>query len=116
LHDPLFEQVMLYGEAHSYLIALAVLNPEQWHVLAQQLGVQAERQESLSDPRVENEVLQRIAEQLKDFPGYANVRRVSLSLEPWSIENGLQTTTMKLKRANVYAQFKDVIEHLYEGH
>jgi long-chain acyl-CoA synthetase len=116
LHDLLFEQVMLYGEAHSYLIALAVLNPEQWHVLAQQLGVQAERQESLSDPRVENEVLQRIAEQLKDFPGYANVRRVSLSLEPWSIENGLQTTTMKLKRANVYAQFKDVIEHLYEGH
>jgi long-chain acyl-CoA synthetase len=115
LHDPLFEQVMLYGDGHSYLIALAVLNPEQWPHLAQQLGVAASEQ-SLSDGAVEEEVLRRISEQVKEFPGYANVRRVALTLEPWSVENGLLTTTLKLKRAKVIAHFKREIEHLYEGH
>ncbi len=116
LHDPLFEQVMLYGDGHPYLIALAVLNPEQWHILAQQLGVPADLDESLNDERVEQEVLRRITEQSKEFPGYAVVRRVFLTLEPWSIEQGLMTTTLKLKRAKVCAHFKHEIEHLYEGH
>ena len=116
LRDPLFEQVVLYGEGHSYLIALAVINPEQWHALAQQLGVRAHLRESLSDARVEERVLQRIAEQIKAFPGYAKVRRVSLSLEPWSIENGLQTATLKLKRARVFEHYEKEIAQLYEGH
>jgi long-chain acyl-CoA synthetase len=30
LHDPLFDQVMIFGEARPYLVALAVLNPEVW--------------------------------------------------------------------------------------
>jgi len=30
LRDTLFEQVLLYGEGHSYLVLLAVLNLAQW--------------------------------------------------------------------------------------
>ncbi len=116
LHDPLFEQVMLYGEDHSYLIALAVLNPDQWEILAQQLNLPVDRPESLTDPCVEQEVLQRISEQIREFPGYAKVRRASVLLEPWSIENDLQTTTLKLKRSKICAHFKNEIDRLYEGH
>jgi long-chain acyl-CoA synthetase len=116
MRDRLFEQVVLYGEGHSYLIVLAVVNPEQWQVLAQQVGVQANLRSSLSDPRVEEQVLQRIAEQLREFPGYAKVRRVSLSLEPWSVENGLQTATLKLKRARVFERYEKEITQFYEGH
>jgi long-chain acyl-CoA synthetase len=116
MRDPLFDQVVLYGEGHSYLIALAVVNPEQWHALAQQVGVRANVRESLSDSRIEMQVLQRIADQIKEFPGYAKVRRVSLTLEPWSIENGFQTATLKLKRARVFEHYEKEIARLYEGH
>ncbi len=116
LRDPLFEQVVLYGEGHSYLIALAVINPEQWQPLAQQAEVPANLRASLNDPRVEALVLQRIAVQLREFPGYAKVRRVSLSLEPWSVENGLQTATLKLKRARVFERYENEISQLYKGH
>lgn len=116
MRDRLFDQVALYGEGHSYLIVLAVLNPEQWKVLAQQAGVPANLGASLGDPRVEEIVLQRIAEQIREFPGYAKVRRVSLSLEPWSVENGLQTATLKLKRARVFERYQKEINQLYEGH
>ncbi|MFZ2163686.1 MAG: AMP-binding protein [Sideroxyarcus sp.] len=116
LRDHLFEQVVLYGDGRSYLIALAVLKPEQWHVLALQVGVRPDQKESLYDPRVEELVLQRIAEQIKEFPGYAKVRRVSVSLDPWTVENGLQTATLKLKRTRVFEHYHKQIAHLYEGH
>ena len=116
LRDRLFEQVLLYGEGHSYLAVLAVVNSEQWQELARHAGVNPDLPESLRAPLVEQLVLQRIAEQLKDFPGYAKVRRVWLTLEPWNIASGLQTATLKLKRASVFAHFEKEIARLYEGH
>ena len=116
MRDRLFDQVMVVGEGRSALLVLAVVNPEQWQGFAQQVGVRADMPESLHDTRVEQQVLQRIADQIKEFPGYAKVRRVLLSSEPWSIENGLQTPTLKLKRARVFAHFEKEIDRLYEGH
>jgi len=80
------------------------------------VGVRPDLKESFYDPRVEELVLQRIAEQIKEFPGYAKVRRVSVSLDPWTVENGLQTATLKLKRTRVFEHFHKEIAHLYEGH
>jgi long-chain acyl-CoA synthetase len=115
LRDRLFEQVMVYGEGHPKLVALAVVNPEQWQVFAQQLGVRADMPESLHDSRVEQQALDRIAEQIREFPGYANVRRVLLLTEAWSIENGMLTPTLKLKRPQVAARYARQIEQLYQG-
>jgi long-chain acyl-CoA synthetase len=116
MRDRLFDQVMVVGEGRPALLVLAVVNPEQWQIFAQQVGVRADMPEALHDTRVEQQVLQRVAEQIKEFPGYAKVRRVLLSSEPWSIENGLQTPTLKLKRARVFAHFEKEIDRLYEGH
>ena len=115
LRDPLFEQAMVYGEGRSALIVLAVVNPGNWEKLAEQVGVRADMPESLRDTRVEQEVLQRIAEQIKEFPGYAKVRRVLLLTEPWSIDNDLMTPTLKLKRPQVASHYAGEIEKLYQG-
>jgi long-chain acyl-CoA synthetase len=53
---------------------------------------------------------------LQGFPGHARVRRVWLTLEPWTIENGLITPTMKLKRPRLEARFAREIAELYAGH
>lgn len=116
LHDPLFDQVMIFGEAHPYLVALAVLNPVAWEHFAKEVGIRADMPEALTDSRVQAKVLKRIALNLRDFPGYANVRRVLLLQEPWSIDNGLLTPTLKLKRAEVVQRFAAEIKQLYEGH
>ena len=115
LRDNLFDQVMVYGEGHSTLLVLAVVNPDKWNEFAQQVGVRADMPESLYDTRVEQQVLQRISEQIREFPGYAKVRRVLLQTEPWSIENGMMTPTLKLKRAQVVVHFFEQIKQLYEG-
>ncbi len=97
LHDPLIDQVMVCGEARPYLVALAVLNPEVWLAVAAKVGVRPDMPESLTDSNVEAKVLRRIARNLSGFPGYANVHRVLLLREPWTIDNGLLTPTLKLE-------------------
>lgn len=116
MRDALFEQVMVLGEARPYLVALAVLNPEGWIRFAKEVGVRADMPEALTDSRVLSVVLKRIAVNLHDFPGYAKVNRVLLLNEPWSVENGLLTPTLKLKRGEVIKRYTTQIEALYEGH
>ena len=71
---------------------------------------------ALQSEVAEQLVLKRISRQLRDFPGYAQVRRAALLLEPWSVENGLLTPTLKLRRLQVTEHYKKQIAKLYEGH
>lgn len=116
LHDPLVDQVMIFGEGHPYLVALLVINADVWQHFAQEVDVRPDMPEALTDSRVQAKVLRRIARNLRGFPGYANVRRVLLLQEPWTIDNGLLTPTLKLKRAAVTQKYAAQIETLYEGH
>ncbi len=116
LHDPLFDQVMVYGEGRPYLVVIAVLNPEIWLHFAEETGVRPDMPEALTDSRVQGKILKRIARNLREFPGYAKVNRVLLLQEPWSIENGLLTPTLKIKRSKVTERYAEEINQLYEGH
>lgn len=113
--DPLFEHAMLLGEGEAHLAALVVLNGEQWPELARQLGLDPQAADSLKSPALQRALQQRIAHLLRDFPGYAKVRRVAATLEPWSIDNGLLTPTMKLRRREVQARYQAQIEALFHG-
>jgi long-chain acyl-CoA synthetase len=114
LRDPLFDQVMLLGEAKPFLSILAVLNAERWSAVAAEKGLPADT--PAHDQRVSKIVLERVGSQLREFPGYAQVRRAVVTLEPWTIENGLLTPTMKLKRAKVLEKFNADIDRMYAGH
>jgi long-chain acyl-CoA synthetase len=116
LQDRLFDQVMVFGEARPYLVALAVVNPEAWLQLCKELSVNVSAPETLADSRVQANVLERIALNMRAFPGYAKVNRVLLLQEPWTIDNGLLTPTLKLKRPDVVGRFSEQIKQLYEGH
>jgi len=116
LHDPLIEQVMVYGEGRPFLVALAVINPAVWLEVAAKLGVRPDMPESLTDSTVEAKVLRRIARNLKSFPGYAKVHRVLLLNEAWTIESGLLTPKLSLKRDKVVSKYHTKIDNLYQGH
>jgi long-chain acyl-CoA synthetase len=114
--DPLIEQVMVVGEQKPYLSAICILNPDYWPEFASSQGIDTNQPKVLEQPEVESAVLARIAELVKMFPGYARIVRLHLSFEPWSVENGLMTPTMKLKRAKVIEKLAEPVANLYEGH
>ena len=115
-NDGLIEQVIVIGEAKPYLIALVVLNPDHWNDLADMIGVDPDDPQTLQKKEVEKAILARISRQLKGFPGYAQVRRVAIYLKPWTIDDGLLTPTLKVKRPKVMKRFAEDIKRLYEGH
>ena len=108
-----FEQALIVGEGKSYLSALIVLNGETWPQLAQEHGLDPLDTKSLENKKLMSTVQKTVTKALHDFPGYAKVRRVSLSLQPWTIEDGLVTPTLKIKRALVVKKFKKEIEAMY---
>ncbi len=114
--DPVFEHVLVIGEGRPYLSALVVLNPERWKTAARSLGVDPDAADVLNSKPVEKWALGCIDAQVRGFPGYVQVRRVAVSLLPWTIENGLLTPTLKVRRERILAQFRDAVDRLYEGH
>jgi long-chain acyl-CoA synthetase len=111
--DPLFEQVLVVGEGRPYLTALAVLDGAQWPAFAQGLGLDPMAPESLAVDKLRTAVVRRIRAALRDFPGFAKIRQVHLSLEPWSVDDGLMTPTMKVKRARVLERFAAQVDAMY---
>ena len=113
--DPLFEQVMVLGEGEPYLAVFVVLNPDQWSKVAAEHGLDASSPAVLRSDQVEEIVLERVSVQIHAFPGYAQVRRAAVLPEAWSIENGLLTPTMKVKRAKVLEAYASEYERIYQG-
>ncbi len=113
--DPLFDQAMIVGEAKPFLSALLVLSEVEWKNLAKKLELDRNNSEGLKESAVHKYIIKRISKCLNEFPGYAQVRRVSLYLEPWSIENGLLTPTLKTKRPQLLKTFAEDIESMYES-
>ncbi len=112
---PLFEQAMVIGEGMPYLAAIIVLNPEHWQDLAADLGVPSD-EASLKLPKVKAKVNQIVSDCLAEFPGYAQIRQVPLTLEPWTDTNYLLTPSLKMRRKILMEKFKHDIEAMYQGH
>ena len=112
---PGIEQVLVIGEGESYLAAVAVLNPEEWQQLAKRYSLDPNAAESLRNEKLHAGLLKGIKLCLKDFPGYAKIRRLILTLQPWTVDNGLLTPTLKVKRARVLEHFSDEVGALYKG-
>ena len=108
--DPLFEQAVVVGNRRPFLAAIIVLNADAWKLFAASKGL---------DPQQPNhaaskiEVLARITSLLVALPRYAQVRAVHLALETWTIEAGLLTPTLKVKRDVVVPLFAKEIDDLY---
>lgn len=113
IRNPLFEQVLILGEGKSYLSAILVLNPQRWLKVCAKAKL---RDDSLASDAARALLVKLVAQQMHAFPGYARVRKVHGTFVEWTVESGLMTPTLKVKRANVMSHFASEIDALYAGH
>lgn len=114
--DGLFEQALVLGEARPYLAALVVLEQDQFRTLARSLGLDPDDVAVCTEKPLLKALLERIGERLHGFPGYAQIHRVGIVPRPWTVEDGLITPTLKLKRDRILEKYADLVTTLYKGH
>ncbi len=72
---------------------------------------------TLSDPAVRSEVESEMTQLLKrvnvDLADYEKLQMLVIAREPWSIENGCLTPTMKIKRSRIEAQVQPHVDAWY---
>ena len=94
-NSPAIEQSMVYGDGKNYLVALIVQSKEFNH-----------QKEKI------NEIVNKINNNLTLVE---KIKKFQLINENFSIENGLLTPTMKVKRNKVVAKYKNILENFYKN-
>jgi long-chain acyl-CoA synthetase len=89
--------------------ALTALNDEEWTRAAKESGLSPHPAGDTKD-KAEKLVTQRIGKMIKAFPGYAQVRRVTVVPEKWTIDNGFMTPTLKFKRKAIFDKYRPAID------
>ena len=59
--------------------------------------------------------LEMVKKACRTFPAYAVPKNIALTLDEWTIDNGLLTPTLKLKRSPMQARYGHLIEEMYKG-
>jgi len=112
--DEKIDQAIVYGDQKPYLVALIVPNMDACTAWAKEQGLPETDWDHLCDSDILKKNLQtKINKMLKPLNPFEQVRRIHLLHQPFSIESGLLTPTMKIKRRKVYEHYRDTLESLY---
>lgn len=114
--DRLFEQVLVLGENRPFIAALVVVNEHLWRELCAEMQMDPDAPETMTDRAVTRLLVKRVRAAAKDFPSYGIPRAIGVLREPFTVEAGLLTPTLKLRRREIQARYADLVESLYAGH
>jgi long-chain acyl-CoA synthetase len=115
LFSPYIDQIMLVGQDQKFLGALIVPSTEallSWGRAQTAPWVENNWQ----DPRLEPLFRSELTKLVKDRPGYRSDDRIAVFryvLEPFSVENGTLTQSLKLRRHVVMERYQDMIVEMF---
>ena len=113
--QPEVGQVMVYGDGRPHLVALIVPDAEFAQSYARKHGLSSKLTGLVDDPGFQRAVGEAIERSNINLSVIERVRRFRLMPEPFTIENGLMTPTLKLRRQRIYGTHADLIQALYDG-
>lgn len=114
--SPYVAQVVMIGDRRAYPTMVVVPDFENVAAWAKGQGIAATDAQSLAtNPQVQSLIEADIADRLQEFARYELPKKFALVAEEFSIDAGLLTPSMKVKRKAVEQRYRDRIESLYEG-
>ena len=113
--DRYIDQITIIADQRKFVSALIVPVYDLVEKYAQERGIAfASREELLAHPQVQELFLSRIETLQQQFAHYEQVKRFTLLPEPFSMQNGELTNTLKIKRSVVAKHYKEQIDKMYE--
>ena len=109
----LISQAVVVGEGRRYLAALITLDPDALLAWGREHGDLADTEALAGDPDVVAEV-QAVVDEVNAKRSHAeHVRKFHILAHDFSVAEGELTPTLKVKRAEVYRRYADVIDEIY---
>ena len=112
--DPFISQAMVYGDKRPYPVALLTLNPEELAKFARAQGILDTDPSSLArNPKVVERVSRIVEERNAELQSYAKVKKFMILPGDFTVENGLLTPTLKVKRRIITDKHRELLDSLY---
>jgi long-chain acyl-CoA synthetase len=110
------EFAYIYGDGRAFNICIAVPDFVTLGKWAESRGLTQDPVELIKHDECIKFLEEQISETIKNsFHGYEIPRKYIFDAAPFTLDNGMLTQTLKLKRMAVLARFKDRIEECYRG-
>jgi len=113
--QPEIGQVIVYGDSRPHLVALIVPHADFAKTYSRRHGLPDGLKTLVEDEGFQKAIAESVRRANQGLSVIERVRRVHLMAEPFTIENGLMTPTMKLKRQEIYRAHAQLFESLYQS-
>ena len=115
LVDKFVDQVAVVADQRKFVSALVVPEFRLVEEYARANGIAFDSREDLcANPKVHAMMMERIQTLQQQLAHYEQVKRITLIAHHFSMESGELTNTLKMRRPVIYANFKDIIDKMYE--
>ena len=108
------EQIMVVGESKRMAAAIIQPNFEYIENWMKENNIQEKIGEIYRNDKLINEIQKDIDIHNEKFAQWEKIKKFELTSDPWTIENGLLTPTMKLKRKAIKSKYQDLINKIYK--
>lgn len=106
-------QVCVIGDGRKYLTALVTLDPENVQAYAKERGIPFNSMDDLvRHPGIQKLIENEVEERNKGFASYETIKKVTIVPE-FTVENGLLTPTLKLKKNVIINKYAPMIDSMY---
>ena len=106
-------QICVVGDKRKFLTAIVTVDPDNIVAYAEENGISHNGVADLiKNERILQLIQDEIEEKNRELPSYETIKKVSLVPE-FTIDNGLITPTMKLKKGVIIAKYQEHIDRLY---
>lgn len=111
--EPLFEQVMVFGDNRKYITALIVPAKELLLKYAQSMNLDDDIDRLIIHPEIQNLINQKLEVAQKDLNAHECIVKYRLLSSPFVVESGEMTPTLKLRRDIIASRYAVHIESMY---
>ena len=113
--DRYIDQIVIIADQRKFVSALIIPEYKLLEDLAQKQGIKyKDRADLCANKEIVDFVMYRIDTLQQEFAHYEQVKRITLLPEPFSLEKGELTNTLKVKRSVLNQNYAAQIEKMYE--
>ena len=111
--QPEIHQAMVYGDKHPHLVALLVLDEEWLKGWAREQRLSGKLEEPAGQEALRKAMATVIERVNAGLSNLEKLRRFEVAAEPFTVDNGMMTPTLKIRRHMIKANYGEALEALY---